>query len=137
MVGASGAFLIGRALGRDFVASLLKNKLKEYDNVIRKNGFTTVLYLRLINLPFTFLSFGMSLTNIRFSDFFFGTAFGVVIGIFILTSFGGMLKHIIFYGDFSELISFKEFFVLCFFILSLLLPSLIKKIKMARHTHTV
>ena len=48
MIGAGLAFLIGRYLGRDFAASLIGDKLKRFDDAIERNGFATVLYLRLM-----------------------------------------------------------------------------------------
>ncbi len=53
MAGASAAFWIGRTLGREFAASLIGDRLKKYDDAIERNGFATVLYLRLIYFPFT------------------------------------------------------------------------------------
>ncbi len=53
MIGAGLAFLIGRYLGRDFAASLIGDKLKRFDDAIERNGFATVLYLRLMYFPFT------------------------------------------------------------------------------------
>ena len=50
MAGASAAFLIGRTLGREFAASLIGNRLRKYDDSIEKNGFATVLYLRLLSI---------------------------------------------------------------------------------------
>ena len=52
-IGAGCAFQVGRTLGRDFIAAILGERLKRYDDVIEKNGFRTVLYLRLLNAPFT------------------------------------------------------------------------------------
>ena len=77
MAGASGTFVIGRTLGREFAASLIGNKLKRYDYVTERNGFATVLYLRLIYFPFTPMNFGMGLTKVHFWDYFFGTGLGV------------------------------------------------------------
>ncbi|MGZ6225515.1 MAG: TVP38/TMEM64 family protein, partial [Syntrophales bacterium] len=48
MAGASVAFWIGRTLGRDFAASLIGESLKKFDDAIERNGFATVLYLRLV-----------------------------------------------------------------------------------------
>ena len=53
MLGASAAFWIGRTLGRDLAASLVGDRLKKYDEAIERNGFATVLYLRLVYFPFT------------------------------------------------------------------------------------
>lgn len=70
MLGANASFVIGRTFGRDFAASLIGKKLKKYDDAIERNGFATVLYLRIIYLPFTPMNFGMGLTKVRFRDYF-------------------------------------------------------------------
>src|SRR3972149_1143175 len=69
MAGPSAAFWIGRTLGREMAASLVGDKLKKYDDAIERNGFATVLYLRLIYFPFTPMNFGMGLTRVRFLDY--------------------------------------------------------------------
>jgi uncharacterized membrane protein YdjX (TVP38/TMEM64 family) len=76
MIGSSPAFFIGRYLGRDFAAWLIGDKLKKYDDGIERNGFATVLYLRLVYFPFTPMNFGMGLTKVRFRDYLAGTALG-------------------------------------------------------------
>jgi uncharacterized membrane protein YdjX (TVP38/TMEM64 family) len=129
MAGASGAFLIGRTLGRDFTASLIGDRLRKYDDAIGRNGFATVFYLRLINFPFTPMNFGICLTKVRFWDFFWGTAVGVILGIFILTFFGGVLKEVWTSGNWGELLSFKVFFSVALLLFSFFIPKIIKRIK--------
>jgi len=94
MLGSSAAFFIGRTLGRDFAASLIGARLKKYDDGIERNGFATVLYLRLVYFPFTSMNFGMGLTKVSFRDYFFGTGLGIIVGTFIFTFFIGTLKEI-------------------------------------------
>jgi uncharacterized membrane protein YdjX (TVP38/TMEM64 family) len=127
--GASAAFFIGRFLGRDFVASFIGDRLKKYDEAIERNGFATVFYLRLINVPFTPLNFGMSLTKVHFWDYFFGTGLGVIGGVFILTFFAGTLREVWASGNWGALVSFKTLLALGLFIFSLFIPMLVKKIK--------
>jgi len=129
IIGASGAFLIGRTLGRDLVASLIGAKIKKYDDAIERNGFATVFYLRLINIPFTPLNYGMSLTKVHFWDYFFGTGLGIVIGLFILTFLGGVLKQVWVSGNWGGLISTKFFFLIALLIFSFFIPMIIKKLK--------
>jgi len=129
MVGASVAFWIGRTLGRDFAASLIGEKLKKYDEAIERNGFATVLYLRLVYFPFTLMNFGMGLTKVRFWDYFSGTGLGILVGTFIFTFFVGTIKEVWVAGDWGQLISFKVFFSVGLFILSLFIPKIIKRIK--------
>ena len=129
MIGASASFIIGRTLGRDFAASLIGDKLKKYDDAIERNGFATVLYLRLVYFPFTAMNFGMGLTKVRFGDYVAGTGLGIIVGTFIFTFFIGTLKEVWASGNWGELISFKVFFSIGLFIFSFFIPKIIKKIK--------
>jgi uncharacterized membrane protein YdjX (TVP38/TMEM64 family) len=129
MMGAGGAFFIGRTLGRDFAASLIGDKLKKYDDAIERNGFATVLYLRLVYFPFTPMNFGMGLTKVRFWDYIAGTGLGIIVGTFIFTFFIGTLKDVWASGNWGELISFKVFFSIGLFIFSFFIPKIIKRVK--------
>jgi uncharacterized membrane protein YdjX (TVP38/TMEM64 family) len=129
MLGASAAFVIGRTLGREFAASLVGDRLKKYDEAIERNGFATVLYLRLVYFPFTPLNFGMGLTRVRFWDYVAGTGLGIVVGTFIFTFFIGTLKEVWTSGDWKQLISFKVFFSLALFGFSFFIPKIIKKLR--------
>lgn len=129
MIGASVAFIIGRTLGREFAASLIGNRLKKYDDAIERNGFATVLYLRLVYFPFTAMNFGMGLTKVRFWDYVAGTGLGIIVGTFIFTFFIGTLKEVWVSGNWGELISVKVFFSIGLFIFSFFIPKIIKKIK--------
>lgn len=132
MVGAGAAFWIGRTLGRDFAASLIGDRLQKYDDAIERNGFATVLYLRLVYFPFTPMNFGMGLTKVHFWDYFWGTGLGIIVGTFIFTFFIGTLKEVWSSGNWVELISFKVFFSIGLFIFSFFIPKIIKKIKEER-----
>jgi uncharacterized membrane protein YdjX (TVP38/TMEM64 family) len=129
MLGATVAFFIGRTLGREFAASLIGNRLKRYDDAIERNGFATVLYLRLVYFPFTPMNFGMGLTKVHFWDYFAGTGLGIIVGTFIFTFFIGTLKEIWASGNWAGLVSFKVFFSIGLFIFSFSIPRVIKKIR--------
>ncbi len=129
MLGASAAFWIGRTLGREFAASLIGDTLKKYDDAIERNGFATVLYLRLVYFPFTPMNFGMGLTKVRFRDYFFGTGLGIIVGTFIFTFFIGTVKEVWTSGNWGDLVSGKVFFSVGLFVLSFFIPRLIKRIK--------
>ena len=126
MLGAAMAFLIGRTLGREFAASLIGNRLRKYDDAIRRNGFATVLYLRLVYFPFTPMNFGMGLTSVRFRDYIFGTGLGILVGTFVFTFFIGTLKEIWASGDWGRLLSVKVFFSIALFASSFFIPKVIK-----------
>jgi uncharacterized membrane protein YdjX (TVP38/TMEM64 family) len=132
MAGATAAFWIGRTLGRDFAASLIGDRLRKYDDAIERNGFATVLYLRLVYFPFTALNFGMALTKVRFWDYFLGTGLGIIVGTFIFTFFIGTLKEVWASGNWGDLLSVKVFFSISLFVFSLFIPKIIKKFKKGR-----
>ncbi len=129
MLGSSAAFWIGRTLGREFATSVIGDRLRKYDDAIERNGFATVLYLRLVYFPFTAMNFGMGLTKVRFWDYFFGTALGIIVGTFVFTFFIGTLKEVWVGGDWGQLFSFKVFFSVCLFVSSLFIPKIIKQLK--------
>ena len=129
MAGASAAFWIGRTLGREFATTLIGDRLKKYDDAIERNGFATVLYLRLVYFPFTAMNFGMGLTKVRFWDYFLGTAFGIIVGTFIFTFFVGTLKEVWANGKWEDLFSFSVSFSVGLFVFSLFIPKIIKKFK--------
>jgi uncharacterized membrane protein YdjX (TVP38/TMEM64 family) len=132
MIGAGLAFLIGRYLGRDFAASLIGDKLKRFDDAIERNGFATVLYLRLMYFPFTPMNFGMGLTKVRFWDYLFGTALGILVGTFIFTFFVGTIKDVWASGQWAELLSWKVFVSLALFVFSFFIPKLLKMAKVSK-----
>jgi uncharacterized membrane protein YdjX (TVP38/TMEM64 family) len=132
MLGSSLSFFIGRYLGRDFAASLIGDKLKKYDEAIERNGFATVLYLRLVYFPFTPMNFGMGLTRVHFRDYFSGTALGIIVGTFIFTFFVGTLKEIWSSGQWAGLLSWKVFFSLGLFVLSFFIPRIVEWLKASR-----
>ena len=129
MAGSSAAFIIARTLGREFAASLIGDLLKKYDDAIERNGFATVLYLRLVYFPFTPMNFGMGITKVRFRDYFFGTGLGIIVGTFIFTFFIGTVRDVWVSGNWGELISFKIFFSVALFVFSLFIPKIIKRFK--------
>ncbi len=129
VLGATAAFFIGRYLGRDFAASVIGDRLRRYDEAVERNGFATVLYLRLIYFPFTAMNFGMGLTRVRFRDYFWGTVLGIIAGTFIITFFVGTIKEVWAGGDWSKLWSFKVVFSVALFVFSLFIPKIIKKFK--------
>lgn len=129
MLGASAAFWIGRSLGRELAASLVGDRLRKYDDAIERNGFATVLYLRLIYFPFTPMNFGMGLTRVRFWDYFFGTGLGIIVGVFVFTFFVGTVRDVWKSGDWAGLLSGKVIFSVALFVFSFFIPKLIRRIK--------
>jgi uncharacterized membrane protein YdjX (TVP38/TMEM64 family) len=126
MLGASGAFIIGRYLGRDFAASLIGNRLSKYDNKIAENGFAVTLYLRLVFFPFTPMNFGMALTRVSFTQFFWGTLFGILAGGFVLTFFFATMAEVWKTGQWERLWGWKSILSLALFVSSFFIPKVVK-----------
>ena len=137
MIGSTLAFFIGRYLGRDFAASLIGDKLKKYDEGIERNGFASVLYLRLVYFPFTPLNFGMGLTRVRFWDYFAGTGLGIIVGTFIFTFFVGTVKEVWVTGQWGGLLSWKVFLSIGLFIFSFFIPKIVERLRVSRRVEAV
>jgi uncharacterized membrane protein YdjX (TVP38/TMEM64 family) len=82
--------------------------------------------------PFTPMNFGMGLTKVRFWDYLFGTALGILVGTFIFTFFVGTLKDVWASGQWEELLSWKVFLSLALFVFSFFIPKLLKMAKKSK-----
>lgn len=133
MAGASAAFWIGRTLGRDFAGSLVGDRLKKYDDAIERNGFATVLYLRLAYFPFTLMNFGMGLTKVRFIDYLAGTALGIVAGTFVLTFLVGTIREVWAGGSLEGLLTARVFLSAALFVFSLFIPKIVNRLRRRNH----
>lgn len=129
MVGSSVSFYIGRYLGRDFASRVIGTRLQKYDDLTETCGFSTVLYLRLACLPFAPLNFGMGLTRVRFRDFFWGTALGILVVTLAITVSAGVVRDILSSGQWDRSHAWKIPFTLGLFAISLATPKVIKKWK--------
>lgn len=129
LIGACLAFAVGRSLGRDFVSSIIGGKLEKYDNAIGNNGFVTVLYVRLLNCPFTPMNYGFSITRVRFKDYFLGTGLGVPVSIFVITFLSATLKNVWASGKWEGLVSLEVGFALALYVFSFFIPVILKRIR--------
>lgn len=105
IAGASVAFVFARVLGRESLVSIIGDRLKTYDDLIQQNGFRTVLFLRLMSLPFAPASYALGLTSVRFCDYLFGTALGETASIFAITFFISTLRDVWFSRNWDGLFS--------------------------------
>lgn len=94
-IGTSAAFFIGRSVERKFLDQLLQGKWKGFSEKLEKNGFMTVLFLRLIPIvPFEILNYICGLSRISYKDFIAGTLLGMIPGAVVTAYFGGALGDI-------------------------------------------
>ncbi len=91
-MGATGSFLVGRAVGRDAVAELAGDRVQRIDQALARRGFVAVLIVRLIPLfPFNVLNLVCGVTALRLRDYVLGTAIGIVPGSALLAVAGGSI----------------------------------------------
>jgi len=123
-VGAILAFFVARTLARDFARYLVGDRLRHYDAKIKKHGFATIFYLRMIFFPFNLLNYGAGITRVKFTDYLLATFFGIIPAVFVVTFFVSKLTDI---TSWKQLISVDVFFAVVLFIFSFFIPAITKK----------
>lgn len=89
LIGGSISFFLSRFLGDRFIKPSKNKKLLNIEEILKNQGFLTILLLRLIPLfPFDLISYGAGLTSIKYNDFFFGTLIGTIPGIIVFVNLG-------------------------------------------------
>jgi uncharacterized membrane protein YdjX (TVP38/TMEM64 family) len=84
LVGATGTFLLVRYVARDYFQAALRGplaRLRALDDRLERNGFRTVLVLRLVLFLAPPLNWALGATRVRAPHYIAGTALGVVPGI--------------------------------------------------------
>ena len=131
--GAALSFLVARHLGRDFVARLLRGRLRRLDAKSEEHGFVLICYLRLAYFPYAPLNYAAGLTRIRFLDYVWGTAVGMFPAVLIFTYF---LDELMTVSSPWDLLALRFLAPLILFLASLLLPVLVKRLAPALNSNS-
>ena len=123
--GAALSFLVARHLGRDFIARLLRGRLRRLDAKSEEHGFVLICYLRLAYCPFAPLNYAAGLTRMRFLDYLCGTALGMLPAVLIFTYFLDELTNV---GSPGDLLALRFLAPLILFLASFFLPVLVKRL---------
>ena len=95
-IGATLAFLVARYFLRDYVSEKIYKKypkIDKYENRFFKDGFATVVLLRLIPLfPFNALNYILGVTRVSTRDYIIATFFGIIPGTLAFVYFGAALR---------------------------------------------
>jgi len=86
--GASGSFIMSRALAHDFMMEKFGRTpwFKKLDEGICNGGLFFIMFVRIVPIfPFSGTNFSAGLTKIKFRDYFLGTLLGVMPASFIFT----------------------------------------------------
>ena len=93
---AIAEFLIARYFAREMVEKLIKGKFSSIDQAVEKNGFVTVLLIRLIpNVAWDIQNLALGLTKVKFRDYVLATLIGILPGSFALVYFGSSFISVI------------------------------------------
>ncbi len=91
-IGATGAFLLARSLGKDAIRSFLGARADKLEAIAGASGFVGLLRLRLIPVvPFNALNFGAGLAGMKIRDYITATALGILPGTAVYTYFADSL----------------------------------------------
>ncbi len=97
VLGATLAFLLARSFVREWVERRIAQypRFKAIDAAIAKNGFKTVLLLRLqpVNIPFTFLNYALGLTRVRLRDYVLASWIGMLPASILYVYVGSLLQN--------------------------------------------
>lgn len=101
-LGATCAFLVGRYVARELVASKLQGnaKFRAIDRAVAREGWKIVGLARLSPFfPFNLLNYAFGLTGISLRDYFFATWAGMIPGIIIYVYLGSLAGDVAMIGN--------------------------------------
>jgi uncharacterized membrane protein YdjX (TVP38/TMEM64 family) len=76
--GALASFLLARGLGHELIAHYLGERLKRVERMVARQGFWTLVRIRLVPAPFALINYGMAFAGVRWPAFLASTAIGLV-----------------------------------------------------------
>ncbi|MGQ0573604.1 MAG: TVP38/TMEM64 family protein [Pseudonocardia sp.] len=89
LLGAGGAFGLGRLLGRGAVERFTGARVARVDELLRRRGLLAVIGVRLVPVvPFTAVNYAAGLTAVRIRDYALGTALGIIPGTIAFVALG-------------------------------------------------
>lgn len=80
-LGALVAFVVARSLGRELVEHLAGDRLKRVERLMDRQGFWTLLRIRLLPVPFPMINFGAALVGVKPLTYVTSSFFGILIPI--------------------------------------------------------
>lgn len=96
LAGTTSTFLLVRYIARDYLQHMLyrlSTRLRTLDNRLTRNGFVTVLGLRLVLGLAPLLDWGLGVTGVDTRDYVAGTALGVVPNIAVAVLFANVIAN--------------------------------------------
>ena len=85
---ASIGFWVGRFLGRKYVVEHERGWVKKYDDLMKEEGFYTILFMRLLYFPIDAVNYGSGMTGIAYRKYAWATFMGLIPSIVTFTVLG-------------------------------------------------
>jgi uncharacterized membrane protein YdjX (TVP38/TMEM64 family) len=128
MIGGVISFLLVRYFLRDMASGILKaGHFKKLDESSAEHGFSIIVYMRLLFVPFSYVSLAAGISRIKFSQFFWGTVVGVIPGLVVITFLVTAVKKIFLtYKTPADLLRFDIIFPVALFIFSFFVPPMVR-----------
>ncbi len=94
LLGSIGAFLIARLIAQDFISAHLGGRAAQFNERLKKSGFSVVFVARLLGLPpYELVNYASGLSKIAFRDFLLATMFGSIPGAILFATTGDRLLN--------------------------------------------
>ena len=77
-ISAGIAFGLGRLFGRHFIHSHEHGWVRQYDELLSREGFVAVLVMRLLFFPFDVVNFGSGMSSILYRQYALATFLGLI-----------------------------------------------------------
>jgi uncharacterized membrane protein YdjX (TVP38/TMEM64 family) len=77
-VGGALSFYLARWLGRDFVAHLLRERLRRVERLVARRGFWPLVRIRFLPIPFPVVNYGAALAGVPAALFLLSTGLGLI-----------------------------------------------------------
>lgn len=123
--GALIAFLFARYLFQDIINNKFESKLKKFNQGVIENGFSYILFLRLVPIfPFFLINLLAGVTKIKTKDYYFATVIGIIPGSFVYCNLGSALWQL---HSTKDIIAIKNLIALSLLGVLSLIPLLYKK----------
>lgn len=135
ILGACTSFVLGRLLGRDFIKLMLHSSghpfvdkhLASWDQLLGTHGFSTVLYLRLLHLPYFIPSYLAALSSVRFRDYMIASTLGALPNTFVFVFLGHTLMHAWAHQSVQGLLTWRTPVALTLVLMSASLPWVMRR----------
>ena len=126
-LGGSLLYLFANYFLKDFIKEKFSLKYKNLEEKFKKNEFSFFLVYRLVGgIPFAIANLLPIIFNVKLINYFFGTFFGILPGLFVIASLGHGFEKAVQQNnesmELSKLILLPEIYIpiLCFFLLMLI-----------------